>query len=274
MRSPSSTCTRSSPKRADEPNNAAPVRRAAPARRPASPRYGRCSPGPSPPANPAAALAKPQRVRSRRRALSDTELAELIDAIGTTSRDPDLDLLLVRFHLETGARRQGALNLRLCDLDSTRSTVWLREKDASDREQPVSPRLLTLLGRHVHQRDARAPKDPVFRHRNGRPISARRYDTIFDRARTCLEWAAHTAVSAHVLRHTAITAVGRLAGYPVAQAFAGHAPPSVTGLYMQASIEEVATAIATLTNQPHPLTHTTGTGKAHGRRCDRQQPRT
>lgn len=52
---------------------------------------------------------------------------------------------------------------------------------------------------------------------NGHPITARRYNTIFDRARTCLSWADRTPVSAHVLRHTAITALGRLAGYPVAQ---------------------------------------------------------
>ena len=48
-------------------------------------------------ANPAVALTKPRRIRSSRRALDDTELAELIDAVRTTSRDPDLDLLVVRF---------------------------------------------------------------------------------------------------------------------------------------------------------------------------------
>jgi integrase len=32
----------------------------------------------------------------------------------------------IRFHLESGARREGALNLRLRDLDLRRSTVWLR----------------------------------------------------------------------------------------------------------------------------------------------------
>lgn len=41
--------------------------------------------------NPAAALTKPRRARSRRRALDDHELSELTEAIRTTSRDPDLD---------------------------------------------------------------------------------------------------------------------------------------------------------------------------------------
>ena len=60
--------------------------------------------------------------------------------------------------------------------------------------------------------------------------------------------AARTPVSAHALRHTDITAVARVAGYPVAQAFAGHAPPSVTGSYMRVGVGEVAAAIAVLTD--------------------------
>lgn len=54
-------------------------------------------------ADPAGLLVKPRRAGSRRRALDDIELAELIDAVRATSNDPDLDLLLVRFHLESGA---------------------------------------------------------------------------------------------------------------------------------------------------------------------------
>lgn len=222
-------------------------------------------------ANPAAALAKPRRARSRRRALDDHELAELISAVRTTSRDPDLDLLLVRFHLESGARRQGALDLRGRDLDQRRATVWLREKGDTEREQPVSPSLVTQLARHVAARCRATPDDTVFRTADGRPMSARRYDTIFGRARAALDWSERTPVSAHVLRHTAITAVGRLAGYPVAQAFAGHAPPSVTGRYLHASIAEIAAAIAALTGEAHPLTEnrrrTKGTGSTT---CDRR----
>ena len=171
----------------------------------------------------------------------------------TTSHDPDLDVLMLRFHLESGARREGALNLRRRDLEADRATVWLREKGDSEREQPVSPTLLALLQRQIDARGGSHLDDQVFRTRNGTPITARRYDTIFERARPCLPWAYRTPVSAHVLRHTAITAVGRLAGYPVAQAFAGHAPPSVTGRYLHASLSEIAAAVAILTGQLHPL---------------------
>jgi integrase len=206
--------------------------------------------------NPAAALAKPRRTRSRRRALDDHELAELIGAVRTTSRDPDLDLLVIRFHLETGARREGALNLRRRDLDMRRATVWLREKGDTEREQPVSPSLLALLTGHRADRVPSSRHDEaLFRRSDGAPMSTRRYDTMFRRARAALSWSDRVPVSARVLRHTAITAVGRLAGYPVAQAFAGHSPPTVTGRYLHASLAEVAAAVASLTGESHPLAH-------------------
>ena len=88
-------------------------------------------------------------------------------------------------------------------------------------------------------------------------MSARRYSTIFGRTRSCLDWADRTPVSAHVLRHTAVTEVGRLGGYPVGQAFAGHAPPSVTGRYLHASLAEIAEVVAALTDEAHALARDT-----------------
>jgi integrase/recombinase XerC len=205
--------------------------------------------------NPAAALRKPLRTSSRRRALDDRALTDLGDAVRATSTDPDLDLLLVRFHLETGARRQGALNLRRRDIDPARCTVWLREKNDTEREQPASPSLVALVLAHAHDRGGDGASDAVFRDRRGEPITGRRYDRFFARARDCLGWDDRTPVSAHVLRHTAITRIGRIVGYPIAQAFAGHAPPTVTGRYLHATLADVASAVAALTDEAHPLAH-------------------
>ncbi|HEX9683441.1 MAG TPA: site-specific integrase [Acidimicrobiales bacterium] len=135
--------------------------------------------------NPAAALRKPLRTTSRRRALDDRELTDLVDAIRATSSDPDLDLLLIRFHLETGARRQGALNLRVRDIDTNRATVWLREKNDTEREQPASPSLVGLLVAHASDRGGESGDEAVLRNRRGEPISGRRYDRLFARAREC-----------------------------------------------------------------------------------------
>jgi hypothetical protein len=58
--------------------------------------------------NPASELDKPSRLENRRRALTASELSEVWETVTIVSRDPELDLLLVRFHVETGARRIGA----------------------------------------------------------------------------------------------------------------------------------------------------------------------
>lgn len=196
--------------------------------------------------NPAAALRKPLRTTSRRRALDDRELTDLANAVRAASTDPDLDLLLIRFHLETGARRQRALNLRRRDIDHARGTVWLREKNDTEREQLASPSLVALVLAHAEDRGGNGAGDAVFRTRRDEPITGRYYDRLFARARDALGWDTRTPVSAHVLRHTAITRIGRIAGYPVAQAFAGHALPTVTGRYLHATV-------AVLTGEPHPL---------------------
>ncbi|MCL4414244.1 MAG: site-specific integrase, partial [Actinobacteria bacterium] len=212
--------------------------------------------------NPAAEVDKPQRLQNRRRALSASELAELWEALTCLSRDPELDLLLVRFHLETGARRAGAIGLCLGDVDPCRQTVWLHEKFDKEREQPVSANLLHALFSHAESRGARDPEDPVFRYRTvdpgtgaGRPLTRRHYNTVFEQLQRALGWAERMGLCAHVLRHTAGTAVERPGGHAVAIAFLGHAQSgrATTGIYTKASIHEVAAAVALLTGEPHPL---------------------
>lgn len=202
--------------------------------------------------NPALSVDKPRRLPNRRRGLTEHELIEALEAVRTATRDPDLDLLLVRFHLESGARQEGALNLTVDDLDERRCTVWLREKFSQEREQPVSPSLLSELKAHAVSRGAVRGTDSVFRTRRGRPISRRHYDRLFGNVQQALPWTARTPVTAHVLRHTAATAVERVAGEAVAEAFLGHRPNT----YTKARIGEVAAAVATLTGEAHPLAET------------------
>jgi integrase len=208
--------------------------------------------------NPALLVDKPRRLPNRRRALNPTELDELWEAVAATTRDPELDLLLLRFHLESGARRMGAINLRVRDLDESRQTIWLREKLGAEREQPISRSLLEAVCHIAGSRGAVRPDDNALRtlHRSGgrlASVSDRTYDRIFTRAQAHVSWAQRTPLTAHVLRHTAITAVERVAGFAVAQAFAGHRPGSVTGTYTKAEIGEVAAAAAVLTGESHPL---------------------
>lgn len=209
--------------------------------------------------NPALSVDKPRRLKNRRRGLTPPELEDVWSAVAATTRDPDLDLLLIRFHLESGARRMGAINLRLQDLDDRRQRIWLREKFGDEREQPISRSLLDALRSIAAARGATRPEDSVFRtlaRGTGgcRPLSDRRYDRLFERVQEQVEWSARTPLTAHILRHTTVTAVERLFGAAVAAAFAGHtATKDTTAVYTTASITEVATAVATLTGEPHPL---------------------
>jgi len=206
-------------------------------------------------ANPARKVTKPRRLPSNRRALPDARLEDVNRVASTTGNDPELDSLLIRLHLETAIRRGGALNLRLKDLDRSQCLIHVREKGGTDRWQPVSPTLMTHLLAHAEQRGATDPVGPLLRFASGRPLTKRRYDSLWERIRGHLSWADSQMVSTHWLRHTTLTWVERNFGFAIAHTYAGHTAESdnATATYVKASIEDIATALAALTGEPHPL---------------------
>lgn len=205
--------------------------------------------------NPAIRVAKPRRLPGTRRAIPDHRLAEIITVAVTTGNDPELDTLLLRLHTETACRRGGALALRPSDLDIQQCLILLREKGGTARWQPVSPTLMHHLVIHSQER-GNGSGDQLLRYRNGQPITARRYDHLWSRLGKHLPWVATQQISTHWLRHTTLTWVERHFGYAVARAYAGHTGKSdagATSTYIQADLHEVATALAALTREPHPL---------------------
>jgi integrase/recombinase XerC len=106
---------------------------------------------------------------------------------------------------------------------------------------------------HACRRGATHGTDKVFRTRRCIPTSRRHYDTLFRHVQDALPWSVRTPVTAHVLRHTAASAIERIAGLAVAEKFLGHEPNSVTATYTEARLEEVAAAVAVMTGEPHPL---------------------
>lgn len=205
--------------------------------------------------NPAVAAAKPRRLASTRRALPDAGLTEINHVAGSTGNDPDLDVLLLRLHIETACRRGGALALRLADLDVDQCLVRLREKGETVRWQPVSPTLMHQLLEHHAERGGE-PDEPLLRYRSRQPITARRYDHLWQRLGRTLPWVRTQQISTHWLRHTTLTWVERNFGYAVAHAYAGHSggrSGDVTSTYVRADITEVAAALAALAGEQHPL---------------------
>ncbi|WP_051161775.1 tyrosine-type recombinase/integrase [Nocardia brevicatena] len=209
--------------------------------------------------NPARTLVRPTRRKSHRYAIPTHQLADICRIAATTGNDPELDSLILRLHIETACRRSGALGLRPHDLDTTQCLIYLREKDGTDRWQPVSPTLMTHLT--AHARDRHSPQsEQLLRYRNGRPITHRRYDHLWNRIGEHLPWVLTQGVSTHWLRHTTLTWVERTFGYAIAKEYAGHSSKKAgtTATYVKANLHEVAAALAILTNEPHPLIHQEG----------------
>lgn len=210
--------------------------------------------------NPARKVEKPRRLPSTRRAVADKRLADINHVAATTGNDPALDTLLLRLHTETACRRGGALALEPDDLDEEQCLIRLREKGNTVRWQPVSPTLMTHLLSHGDSRGGLKSNQQLLRYANGRPITKRRYDHLWSRLGRHLPWVATQQVSTHWLRHTTLTWVERNFGYATARAYAGHAEggndAGTTATYVRASVHEVATALAAMTGEPHPLATT------------------
>lgn len=204
-------------------------------------------------ANPAARVAKPRRLASTRRALSDNELAAINKMAANSGNDPRLDSILLRLHEETACRRGGALALQREDLDLDGCLVQLREKGETVRWQPISPTLARSLAQLNKDRGSGGQ---LLKYRNGAPITRRRYDYIWQRLGKSLPWVAAQQVSTHWLRHTTLTWVERNFGYGIARAYAGHDGRSAAGTtttYVKADIYEVAKALSALCGEKHPL---------------------
>jgi len=189
----------------------------------------------SPADNPARKVEKPRRLPSTRHAVADKRLAEINHAAAATGDDPDLDTLLLRLHTETACRRGGALALRPQHLDPEQCLIQLREKGETVRWQPVSPTLMAALIRHAGERHAPADGQ-LLRYRNGRPITYRRYDHLWERLGRHLPWVRTQQISMHWIRHSHKTWMAE-DGIPeiLAEQRLGHDVPGMRGLYAHVS---------------------------------------
>ncbi len=111
--------------------------------------------------NPASRAAKPRRVASVRRALSNSQLGEINFYASTTGDDPELDTLILRLHTEAACRTGGALALRPRDLNADQCLIYLREKDDTARWQPVSRLVPVAWGADPYR--CRRPMVGVYR---------------------------------------------------------------------------------------------------------------
>ena len=134
----------------------------------------------------------------------------------------------------------------------------LREKGETLRWQPITLDLAARLSAHAAARGAVLPGDQLLRYRNGRGLTSRRYDQMWKRIGQRLPWVAGQTCPPTGLRHTTLTWVERNFSYGIARAYPGHTDNNgpATTTYIKADLQAVATALAVLTGQPHPLATT------------------
>ena len=211
---------------------------------------------------PAAPIARPRRDRKdQRRPLTDHELDDIWLTVTTTGHDPQLDELIFRLQLETGARQEGCINLRLRDLDTDRQSLWLDQKGDKRVEMPVTADLLADLQAFASQRGATNPEDHVLRQRlrhrrtgePNPPLTSRRFDSLYDRIRGQHAWARKEGLSSHWLRHHVAAVFEAVGGTPCKVRVLDHEISGPTETYGRARFEHLAWALATATGKPHPL---------------------
>lgn len=168
-------------------------------------------------------------------------MSAIFTAALATSRDPELDLLILAFARETACRREGVLNAQITDLHPAPSIV-LYEKFDEQREIPLSPQLAAALRAHADDRSPGSHR--AFHYRDGRPLTERRFDTLFRRIGEQIPWARSLGVSLHWIRYTTLTDVRLIAGERVAAAYAGQSDDAggVTAIYTRATFDELQAA--------------------------------
>ncbi len=186
---------------------------------------------------------------------------EQVDAIMNTAlnggNDPVLDYLLLWTMLETASRIGGLLRLRVGDIDVKNQYIIFREKGDKYHEHPVTRALAVALLQLAAERGSTKPHDPLFRYHpdaqgKGRPMKARRFETLWARIQRELEFARDEEITSHWYRHTSTTFVSRVAPR-VAATWAGHNPSDVTSRYTSVTPEELVKAHEDLFGQPHPM---------------------
>ena len=220
--------------------------------------------------SPAAGIPKPGRGGSRRRRMTESELDELFFVCTSTGNDPELDTMLLRFHLATGARQEGAIRLKLRHLRDQDATIVIPDKGSlakrghdhrEDERVPVPQTLIDELRRFARSRGATEPHETVFHYRTAHPrtgaanppLTSRRYDTLHKRVKRYCAWAVKGEWGSHWLRHHAAGEMEDLGGRAVKQRFLRHRPNGQTDQYAVATLEEVASIVALRTGEPHPL---------------------
>lgn len=215
--------------------------------------------------NPGLEVKRPRRSCGKRRPLQPFELMELHHVTATGGDDPELDELLLDLAIQTGVRREGALELVVGRLYRSRQMIGVTEKYGMQIETPVSIELIDRLLAHAIRRGG-SQCDPssseyvansrVF-WRHGHPgfvpITSRRFDTLISRWQHSLPFANEERVGFHHVRHTMGAFLERHYGTAVKAAYLRHTVADATAVYGHCTVERLAEVLSEVFTFEHPL---------------------
>lgn len=180
----------------------------------------------APPANrpinydPSQALQRPRMTKGIPQPLTEPEKDKLLAAVASNPRLNALTCLA----LYAGARREGALGLRVADVDLVRGSLILREKNAKERQVDIHPSLAVALR-------GCQPADQVYWFGEPTETALDEFSAVFCGILRQVTGRRH--VRYHHLRHTFATRF--LAANPnelaTLQDLMGHASPETTRVY-------------------------------------------
>jgi integrase/recombinase XerD len=184
--------------------------------------------------------------------LEKPEMDALLAAPDRATAQGQRDHTLMLFLYNTGARADEAAQLRISDLmlahapTRDHSFVKIRGKGDKIRHCPLWPKTVQAVAALI---DGRAPTEPVFLNRCGRPITRFGIHALVERhvhkASTQQPSLARKRISPHVFRHTTATHLLR-AGVDIntIRAWLGHVSLNTTNIYAEIDLEMKAKALA------------------------------
>ncbi|MGK8486722.1 hypothetical protein [Nocardia asiatica] len=192
---------------------------------------------------PAARL--PGRRPGKGDVLTSEQLREVHRVASSTGDDPELDELIVMLHIQTASDRQAVIDLALHDLDcdnclvaATDARWWVSVASGfSASHGRVGKACRTSGGTNATNR--------VLRKRNGRPISYRHYDGLWNRVR---ERAKELEVTTYSITETVRAHVRQLFGETVERVYVEqHHEGTAVLTHLRGDVIE---ALMTITGEP------------------------
>lgn len=209
--------------------------------------------------NPAHKIELPKREEPTARAPTGDRLEGLWKCVVSGGDDTELDSLLVWFILETGARRGGAIGLKIRDIKVRSCVIVLYEKGRhgkKERIQPVSRELIEALLAHATTRGPGRNNDAVFFYKDSTPeephaLTKKRAETLMNRIRKEWAWASENWMKLHDLRRTGATMIERISGSPaIARKFLGQSTGTPLDTYDAAGDDELRAALSAWLGRP------------------------